>query len=278
MPVNIGRISFANCTPIFTAFEEAPPRVAYHLVPGVPSALNRMLATGVIELCPSSSVEYVREAGRYSILPGLSISAIGPVRSVLLFSTLPLEELNGATIGLTGESDTSVILLKLLLSRCYGFTNRYERSFAPVAEAIHRYPALLLIGDTAMKTAQSDAFPRIYDLGELWHRFTGLPFVFAFWFVRRDAVQGRREQITLLHQALLRAKERAYETYGVIARSCPESRWYGEERLMEYWNSISYDLTPLHCQGAELFFRLAAELGLLPAAPPLDFFSGYREE
>ena len=274
MPVNIGRIAFANCTPIFTAFEQALPPVAYHLVPGVPSALNRMLATGVIDLCPSSSVEYVKQAGQYFILPDLSISAIGPVKSVFLFSRLPLEDLDATTVGLTGESDTSVILLKVLLTRFLGFTNRYERTWQPVDEAFRRYPALLLIGDTAMKTAATAKAPFVYDLGELWYQHTGLPFVFAFWLVRRETVMTRRNQIALLHRALLDAKERAYGAYPEIAKGCAEREWYGEEHLVEYWNTISYDLTANHCAGASLFFRHAAELGLLPSDPALEFFSG----
>jgi chorismate dehydratase len=274
VPVNIGRIAFANCTPIFTAFEQVNPRVDYHLVPGVPSALNRMLATGVIDLCPSSSVEYVKQAGQYYILPDLSISAIGPVKSVFLFSRAPLEDLDTASIGLTGESDTSVILLKVLLTRFLGFTNRFERTWQPVHEAFQRYPALLLIGDTAMKTAATATAPFVYDLGELWYRHTALPFVFAFWLVRRETVLARRRQIALLHRALLDAKERAYGAYPEIAQACPERVWYGEEHLVEYWNTISYDLTARHCEGASLFFRHAAELGLLPSAPDLEFFNG----
>ncbi len=272
MPLNIGRIAFANCTPIFTAFEQAAPSVAYQLVPGVPSALNRLLAAGEIDLCPSSSVEYVNQAGHYVILPDLSISSIGPVKSVLLFSLLPLEELDGAAIGLTGESDTSVILLKVILSRFLGFTNEYQRTWADVDEAFQHCPALLLIGDKAMKRSQGESAPYVYDLGELWYRHTGLPFVFAFWLVRRDTVLSRRGEIAQLHQTLVKAKEEACGTYGDIARSCPESAWYGEEQLMEYWNSISYDLTPRHCEGAILFFRLGFELGLLPEPPELKFF------
>ncbi len=277
MPVNIGRIAFANCTPIFTSFERAASSVPYHLVPGVPSALNRLLAAGGIDLCPSSSVEYVKQAGKYFILPDLSISAIGPVKSVLLFSRIPLEQLDGAVIGVTGETDTSVILLKVLLSRFFRFTNSYERNCSSVDESLLRYTALLLIGDTAMKRAQADAAPYVYDLGELWHRHTGLPFVFAFWLVRRDTALRRGNQIALLHQSLVAAKTDAYVSYGAIAKSCIESNWYGEEGLIDYWNSISYDLSPRHCQGAKLFFRYATELGLLPDAPELEFFRGEEE-
>lgn len=274
MPLNIGRIHYANCTPIFTALEQAPPSIDCHLVPGVPSALNRMLATGVIDVCPSSSVEYAASPDTYLILPDLSISAVGPVKSVLLFSRVPLEELDAATVGLTGESDTSVILLKILLSRFYCFKNRFERTWKPVAEALHQYPALLLIGDTAMKAAATAQAPFIYDLGELWYRSTGLPFVFAFWLVRRDTVQSRRKQVTLLLEALRAAKVRAYGAYEAIARGCPEREWYGEEQLVAYWKTISYDLTREHCAGAVLFFKFAAELGLLPPVPALEFFTG----
>ena len=233
-----------------------------------------LLATGDIDLCPSSSVEYVNQACKYLILPELSISSIGPVKSVLLFSHVPLQDLDGADIGLTAESDTSVILLKVILSHFYKFSNHFERTCTPLEESFLRYPALLLIGDTAMKTARASSVPYVYDLGELWFKFTGLPFVFAFWLVRRDTVSHKKREITTLHRALVSAKELAYGTYGNIARNCPESVWYGEERLIDYWKSISYDLTPRHCEGAALFFRLAAERGFLPASSALEFFQG----
>src|SRR5512133_1778076 len=109
--LRIGRIEYANCTPIFRALLQNKPCADYQLVGGVPAQLNAMLAAGRIDVCPSSSIEYALHPDRYLILPHLSISCVGAVGSVLLLSQVPLESLNNRKILLSSESATSVNLL-----------------------------------------------------------------------------------------------------------------------------------------------------------------------
>jgi len=81
---------------------------------------------------------------RYLILPDLSISSVGPVASVLLFSRVPVEELDGREILLSAESATSVNLLRILLSKRFGHSCRYTVSSGPLTEALRTSPAMLL--------------------------------------------------------------------------------------------------------------------------------------
>lgn len=272
MTINIGHIKYANCTPIFSALASNFDCTGYRFIDGVPARLNAMLRQGGLDVSPSSSIEYATAHEKYCLLPDLSISAIGAVKSVFLFSRVPIEELDGCPIGLTAESDTSVNLLKVLLARKYGFSNSFERTTLPLAEALEIYPGLLLIGDQALKGARSGADFRCYDLGELWHQFTGLPFVFALWIVRRDAAIAKRAGLSALARDLVAAKHVAYATYPEIAAKCPERQWIGERELVDYWQTISYELTDAHLDGARLFFRHAFELGLIPTLPQIRFF------
>jgi len=270
--INIGHIKYANCTPIFTALASHFDCSGYRFVDGVPAQLNAMLRSGAIDLSPSSSIEYAMAHEQYCLLPELSISAIGAVKSVFLFSRVPVEELDGCSIALSAESDTSVNLLKVLLSRKYGLQNSFERTSLPLAEALKLYPGLLLIGDSALKGAASGAGFHCYDLGELWHAFTGLPFVFALWIVRRDAAKAKHAGLAVLARDLIAAKKLAYGSYPEIAAGCPEREWIGEAELVDYWNTISYELTEAHLEGARCFFRHAFEMGLIPTVPELRFF------
>ena len=271
MTLNIGHIEYANCTPIFSALTGHFDCAGYRFVDGVPARLNAMLRSGALDLSPSSSIEYAQAHQEYCLLPELSISAIGPVKSVLLFSSLPIEELDGAAIGLSSESDTSVNLLKVLLARKYGFRNSFERTSQPMAQALTHYPALLLIGDAALKGAAAPGECRVYDLGELWHDFTGLPFVFALWIARRDAARDKRAELAALARDLVAAKNLAYASYAAIADSCLERAWLGASQLVDYWQTISYELTPAHLEGARCFFRHVYEMGLIPTLPKLLF-------
>lgn len=272
MTINIGHIKYANCTPIFTALASHFDCSGYRFVNGVPAQLNAMLRSGAIDVSPSSSIEYAQAHEQYCLLPELSISAIGPVKSVLLFSRVPIQELDGASIGLTAESDTSVNLLKVLLAKKYGFSNSFERTTLPLAEALQRFPGLLLIGDSALKGASSGGGFHCYDLGKLWHEFTGLPFVFALWIVRRDAAREKHDEFVSLAQDLVAAKRLAYGSYAEIAAGCAEREWLAEEALVDYWRTISYELTGAHLEGARCFFRHAYEMKLIPSLPELQFF------
>lgn len=272
MTLRIGQIDYANCTPIFSALRRNHDCSAYRFVRGVPSSLNRMLAEGEIDLCPSSSFEYGRSYGSYLLLPDLSISSVGPVKSVILYSTTPLEELDGAAIGLTSDSATSVALLRIILKKFYRFTNRFVvMKVSDPAEAVATCSAVLLIGDNALKSRDRNAGLFQYDMGELWYSLTGLPFVFALWMIRADSVEAMPKECSLIGARLRDAKREALASLDRLAEECAERSWMGQEELLSYWKTISYDLTPLHLEGVKLFFRFAAEMGILEEEPVLRF-------
>ena len=270
--LRIGHIDYANCTPIFTALQRLHDCREYRFIQDVPSNLNRMLAEGEVDLCPSSSFEYGRFADHYLLLPDLSISSNGPVGSVFLFSRLPLENLDREPIGLTPESATSVALLKILLKKYLGFSNSYFTAsrFTDV-DIFNSCQAVLQIGNTAMKWKARYGDLYCYDLGELWHSFTRLPFVFALWIIRRNFSDAHREESLLASSRLLEAKRAALTMLDELASECGESSWMGKDKLIAYWSNISYDLTPLHVAGVRRFFQDAVELGLLGEVPQIRF-------
>jgi len=273
--LTIGRIDYANVTPLFHALREHFPCSGYRFTGGVPADLNALLATEKIDVCPSSSIEYAIHANRYLILPGLSISSVGPVASVLLFSSVPIEDLDGRDIMLSAESATSVNLLRILMSKRFNCSCRYTVSSSPLSEALGSAPAMLLIGDAALRSAMAaeNSGLRIYDLGSLWYEWTGLPFVFALWFCTRAAARDRYQEVRLLADQLVQAKAFAGQECDLIADLSPEAAWMGREGLITYWReNISYELGEAQQEGLRLFYRYGEELGLIARAPELCFF------
>ena len=268
--LRIGEISYLNCTPIFSVLKSRFSDDCYTFVSGTPAELNELLRRGDIDLCPSSSIEYAQNHDTYVILPNLSISAEGPVKSVLLFARRPIEELDGATIILTSESATSVALIRILLSRMYSFQNSYCRAEPGCVTLQDNCDALLLIGDAALKASGEACGCYVYDLGELWFKFTGLPFVFALWILRRDALVRESAAVKLLHERLVASKRIAIENYSQIADSLDRKEWTSSEFLTNYWQTISYDLTSRHIEGLRLFYSYAAGLSLTPCNPPVN--------
>ncbi len=269
--LRIGRIQYANCTPIFQALGELNlSGDDYQFVGGVPAYLNGRLADGQIDVCPSSSIEYAYHSERYLIIPDLSISSCGPVESVLLFSAVPIEKLDGKTVQLSSESATSVNLLKILLKLRFGCECAFRVTSLNLESALEQTPALLLIGDPALRAVLSKPQLYVYDLGEIWYQWTGKPFVFALWLASREAALRECAGMFDFVRHLRLAKQYALQHLEQIADTSPDAVWMGRERLLSYWrHSISYDLTEDHLDGLRRFFRHAAELGLIDAAPEL---------
>lgn len=273
MPLRIGRIAYLNVAPYFHYLAEQG--FSGEVVAGVPSALNRMLADGTIDACPSSSYEYGLHTDDYLLLPDHSISSIGPVHSVLLFTPGPMNDLSGQEIAITGESATSITLLQVLLME---FCRVGEVSFKVperVVEAcLQDGQSALLIGDRALKTAQQcpPGF-QVTDLGALWYHFTGLPFVFALWIMRREAVEKYPDEVSALAMQLKATRDYAFDHLPEMAASLSVATGFSAVQLEDYWRGISYDLTDGHLEGLRLYFALCRKHGLLEREPGFHFFA-----
>jgi chorismate dehydratase len=284
--LRIGHISYANCTPIFYALKRYHDCSNYTFWEGVPSELNRLLLRGELDVSPSSSIELACHPDLYQFLPDLSISSFGKVRSIILFSKVPIEELDGERVATSQASTTSSILLRIIMSEFFHMENIFQEVEGELKEVLKNYKAFLLIGDNALKAVIScklinppipplvkggEGGLYMYDLGELWYRFTQLPFVFALWLVRKDSLEKKGEEIERFKGQLLSAKDIAYRSYAEISEVAEERSWISKERLIDYWRKISYDLSDYHLEGLRRFYDYAKKLSLIKKVPFLEF-------
>ncbi len=283
----IGKIPYANLFPIYYYLERECNHSEYKFINGVPSSLNKMLKEGKIDVSPSSSIEYLRHKDKYSIIPWLAISASGPIRSIFLFSALPLKALDKKTIAVSSHSETSVALLKIILKDFLSLNCRFKSvDGGNLKKILKSFPACLLIGDPAMREAKKlstvkpkrvsrsestrrdaptakgrfDRHPPTiytYDLGELWFKHTGLPFVFALWMIRKKSLLQKNELIKKLSSDLINAKDYVRKRFFLIARRAPQRKWLSTKELLNYWEGISYDFTEKHMEGLRLFEKYA---------------------
>lgn len=268
--IRVGRIPFLNLLPIFRALETHLPVEHVRFVSGHPSELNRKLREGKLDISPSSSIEYGKLPDRYLLCPDISISSRSKVMSVLLFSHRPVTDLPGDPIAVTNNSDTSVVLLEILLREFLGKRNRLVRTSLSAGEALLRYPAYLAIGDEAIRGSLSGAAAHITDLGEWWNRETGTSFVFALWIIPREALREGGYHLRRFARALLLAKTIAREEMDREDSRIIGPEWISRDFLSEYWRNLSYDLSA-EIAGLDRFFRLAAKIGRIRVAPPLRF-------
>jgi chorismate dehydratase len=271
--IRVGEITYANCLPIFAALRKLGRADDYEFVRGEPAALNRMLYQGKVDLAPCSSLEYALHPEEYFLIPDLSISSEEEVKSVLLISRLPIDQLDGKKILLSSASASSNALIRILLEKRYGHKCDYLFPEEDVPGNSSETEARVVIGNSALKSyLDKDEEKYIYDLSLLWNEFTGLPFVFALWIVRRDVVKRNPEEVSQLIQRLSRAKEYALSHLAEIAGEFAKVLEISEEDLIRYWESISYDMDQRKTESLRRYFDYAEELGLIPQSPPLKFF------
>lgn len=264
-PLRLGRIGFVNVLPVYLFLEQ--DNTLFVEVSETPSRLNKMLRQGFLDLSPVSSVEYARDPGGYRILRDLSISSMGRVRSVLLLSRFPMEQWGNAVIQCPMESETSVALLQLLLTNYWGIDASLVEEGGALEPA-----AVLRIGDRALREAASGRWAHIWDLGEAWHHWTGLPFVFALWLVREEVAQRRAFQLTKLHGALLRARDAGISKLDCCADKARRALGGLALDLLEYFQGLNFGLEEGHIRGLTRFFEELAKAGLIKGKPFLRFW------
>jgi chorismate dehydratase len=242
----------------------------------LPSVCAAKLASGEADVGLIPSIEYQRISG-LRVVPSLGIAAASEVRSVLLVSDVSREKIR--SVALDPASRTSAALTRILLKRVYGLEPEYreseignrESNGAPTrAIPDSRLPipgppdARLIIGDPALKARLNGHV--VLDLAAEWRAFSGHPFVFAFWAARAQAATA--EVASLLR----RSYEAGMAQFGRIVREEAGASGLSEAVVEDYLrHALHFELDEGDLEGLRLFYRLAAEDGLIPAAHPVEF-------
>lgn len=225
------------------------------IVRDVPSNLNRLIYEDRIDAGIISSAEYIQHYYKYFILPDLSISSKDKAMSVLVLSNEPIEKID--KIYLTRESKTSALLVRVVLENFMGLKPEYRHFNSPKNK-----DSLLVIGDLALRL--KDSFKYSYDLGEMWYRFTGLPFVFALWCVRKEFILTNRQEVMSLHTKLKQNIDNFFkDTPAEIDR-----------QTLTYLQSLDYSLKEEHIQSLMLFSNYLYQMKLIKSLPDIRFSNG----
>jgi chorismate dehydratase len=275
--LRIGKIRYLNCLPFYFGLPEmlrvkgVEPEVSFF--ESYPVEINQAMEKGEIDAAPVSSLKYLQHQDDFLLLPDLAIGTRLFARSVLLLSKKKIEQLNGATIALSRESLSSAGLVRILLKKKYGHQNTFELADQDPETMLQKYPAALVIGDQALFCQPKELIYK-YDLGELWHSWTGKPFVFALWAVRRDFADQHPESLrsftAVLKENLLRNLADPEGLLKQVFEVTPSDKRFCQ--MLGYLVNLHYILDTDMKEGITRFFELAHGEGLAPAPKSLEFF------
>lgn len=279
--LRISAISYLNTAPLMWDFEDGTHPSAkdgkgvgaeagrlFDISYTLPSGCARALADGSADIGIIPAAAYAQMPG-LRVLPDVAIASKRAVRSILLVSKTPVEKVR--SVALDTSSMTSVALTKILFEKWLGGSRTFTSMVPDIEKMLAQCDAGLVIGDPALQVDRRRY--HTLDLAEEWIRFTGKPFVFAFWAVREAAMREADPAVDLA--AVFRdSRDHGLEAASLdqIAQEWAPRVGLSEAEVRSYLTeNIHYELDAACLEGLHLFYRYAAELGVLSGAPELRF-------
>ena len=258
-PVHLGAVDYLNARPLVYGLEMHP---GFVLRFDAPSKCAALLHEGSIDVGMIPSIEYLR-GGPYCAVPDVAIVSEGPVASVALFSTKPLEQVR--SVAADTSSRTSNGLLRVLCYEAFGIDPELVPMPPQPLEMLRWHDAALVIGDAALFFDHEAAGVEKIDLGQRWTGMTGLPFVWAFWAGRPAALMGPQTR------ALIDATNAGViESDAIAAAYCgPERAERGQRYLRE---NIRYGWGDRETAGLSMYYELAVKHGVVDEARAPVFY------
>ncbi|PKM81740.1 MAG: hypothetical protein CVU89_08295 [Firmicutes bacterium HGW-Firmicutes-14] len=275
--IRLGQIDYINCLPVYFAVEQGRLPVDIKMVKGPPTKLNRMFVEGKLDITPISSIEFARHSDLAIILPNLSISADGRVESILLFSKVPVTELDGLKVCLPDSSATSVALLKILFEHYYHARVDYSVQKPDLDTMLKDADAALLIGDDALMaragvTAAGDGKLYVTDLGQAWQDFTGQKMIYALWVIHKDFVEQHPEEVDLISRSFIEAKEYSFANVPALVDKAHAKTGLSRDILEDYFHTVRYEFDEEYRKALCMFYDYAYKSGLIKERVKLNIW------
>jgi len=258
--IKFGCHAFLNSKPLTIPFFRGDLGHHFEIIFDTPARISEKLLRGEFDIAFIPSIDYLKNKS-LRLIPDLSISADGEVKSVILSSKKDVKKIK--TVVLDKKSKTSVVLLKILFEKYYKVNVKYledTKGNQKIADS------RLMIGDEALLLTYSSPllpepyslFPYIFDLGKEWKKFTKLPFVFA--------VMAANPSVDLdfIKETLLKAKFIGMRDIADITMKVTNSTGLSFDQCYDYLSKIiRYELGEMELKGLAKFQDLAFEVGEL---------------
>jgi chorismate dehydratase len=259
--LRVGIVNYLNSKPLAWGFLKGHHADLFAPSYHPPALVARLLGQGNLDVGLIPSIEVQRIPG-LTVLPDLCIAATHEVRSVLLVSKVPAEQIR--KIALDQNSRTSASLLRILMQERFHLEPEYETQRADVPRMLEAADAALVIGDPALKVDRERY--QIFDLAAEWKALTGLPFVFAIWAVRPEV---DFPDLAFYFKSSLRYGMSSLDT--LVREAAAELSLDTAEVRSYLTENLTFFLRQEEIEGLEEFYRRAHAHGLILEPKPLEF-------
>ena len=214
----------------------------------LPSKCARDIERGTSDVGLVPVTEIARQG--LQLVEGVGICCRGAVRSILLFSLVPFQQIR--TLAVDSSSRTSVQLAQIILRERYGAQPQLFSDQPLLDRMLAHADAALIIGDPALVLDPDKLGHRWLDLGSEWCLLTGLPMVFAAWACKQGVPLTGVQALTVGSYKFGRANLSAIvdHEYGIRGITRDLATRYLSE-------NIQFELGGAEKRGLETFLKLA---------------------
>ncbi len=255
--LRIAKVPFLNCAPFFYGMNSTE---RLELNEFIPREFAAKTDSDELIAGPMPFVDYLRRQDQFERLGHFGIATRGRAHSTILFSQIPIRQLDGQDIYISPQTSTTVCMLRLILEDRYRLENiNYSRANREGARS------QLLIGDEAIRFQAADkTYPYEFDMGFEWWMWQHTPAIFAVWVVRKDLDADDKKRIES-HVA----KSLAVNTgrFAEIAEQYAKDLPMTAEAIERYLSSFVYRFGPQEIEGMERFEALLKKRDLLSWDP-----------
>lgn len=244
MLYNVVAVKYLNTYPFLYGLEHSEVINKLKIELAIPSDCSARLLNkhADIGLAPVAILPKLTD---YRVITDYCIGASGKVKSVVLFSEVPIREIE--TIFLDYQSTTSVQLIRILAREHWNMNPEWKHAEKGYEKKIQGKTAGVVIGDRTFGLYNKFSF--YYDLAEEWQKLTGLSFVFACWVARNNI---DKTVIDLLNQAL----KTGIEEIESVLKQISDNKIYEDVNLHEYLvKNIDYKFDQKKISGLDLFLH-----------------------
>lgn len=268
----MGKIDYINASPVYYGLDHGLKPDWLEMIEGPPAVLNKMIKNNKLEISPVSAAFYGMNHKELLVLPDLSISCNGSVLSVILMSNFSIDHLHGKNLVLTEDSATAAALVRLLTSEKGIVPNFSKKRIQTRNDIPADADAALIIGDAALTQPWEKCFKYRMDLGDIWFKERGLPFVFALWVVRRSYALEHPECVQKVLELFCASKKEGYDHLNAIIKSGADKLGLDESMVREYYDLLFCDLDGKKVEAVKNFFDSLYDLKIFPDRVNLEFF------
>ncbi|HEX4961086.1 MAG TPA: menaquinone biosynthesis protein [Thermoanaerobaculia bacterium] len=260
--LRVGIVNFLNSKPLAWGFLKGHHADLFAPSYHPPALVARLLAQGNLDIGLIPSIE-VQRIPNLRVLPDMCVGAKREVRSVVLVSRGPVEEVR--RVALDQNSRTSAVLVRILMRERWGLDPEYVHERPDPERMLSEADAALIIGDPALRLDREKY--QVIDLAAEWNELTGLPFVFAVWAVRPEV---EIPDLPFYFKSSLRYGLSSLDN--LVRESAAELGLDTSEVRSYLTENLHFFLRAEEIEGLEELYKRAYSHGMILEPRPLEFW------